>query len=247
MCRPSDERQHAVGLSTGGIVACGCGRLDRAPSALGRAALIAEARVHVRQPERVAGRECNIVQSRDARLVWQQHVDALAPSAQKVERVCLLLRDLHHPSIAIRPFRQPLQPARGHIQMQHGFRIRVHARGTFGGAREPCDGLVYQIGAGVVIRERRRQFVHSIAIQRFEGSSRAKMELAAAAGEQTVVGHVLSQRVLEHVRRLFAPGTFEEELEAAQLGELVRDGCARAPTPSAAPASRSPADDRSAP
>ena len=43
-------------------------------------------------------------------------------------------RDVEHPSIAFRAFGQALQPARGEIEVQDGFRIGIHARRPIGRA-----------------------------------------------------------------------------------------------------------------
>src|SRR5205814_171304 len=112
------QRQHAVRLSKRRAIAGRGGGFDRASRALGRAALIAKAAVHVREPERVPPEKLLVGKPREASLMRMQDLDAFRESSEEVERMGMRQRHVHHPPIAIWTLRQPLQPPSGEIEMR---------------------------------------------------------------------------------------------------------------------------------
>ena len=170
----------------------------------------------------MGSRERDVIQPRDTRLVRHQHVDAFAPSAEKVERVRLLDCHVHEPSIPIGTVRQALQPAGGEIEMQDGLGVGVDACRSIGGACQPAYRFGHEVGSRIVIRERGRQFVEPVRSLLFEGTRGAKVDLTTATREETVIGDVLGKGVLEYVQRFVASRPFEQKLLSTQLVELAR-------------------------
>ena len=213
------EREQAMGLAERRLVARFGSRCDRALRAGGRAALVAETAVHVRQPERVRAAERSIVEPREPGFVRNKHVDALAEAAQKVQRMGVAKGDVQHAAVTLVAFRHALQTPGREIEVKDGLRVRIHTGRAFRRPKQPRHRFVDQIGARIVIGERRRHLVETIAVQLLERPRRLQVELAPAARQQAVVGHVLGQRMLEDEHRLIAAGALVHELLAAELGQ----------------------------
>ena len=116
-------------------------------------------------------------------------------------------------------FGQTLQTPGGEIEVKDGLRVRIHAGGALRRSQQPRHRFVDQIRARIVIGERRGHLVETVAVQLLERPRRLQVELAPAARQQAVVGHVLGERMLEDEHRLIAAGALVHELLAAQLGQ----------------------------
>jgi hypothetical protein len=80
------EREQAMGLAEGGVVARAPGMRDGAVGVVRGDRLLAEAAVHVGQPEVVPPGEVRVVEPGHAVLVPQEHLHALLEAPQEVER-----------------------------------------------------------------------------------------------------------------------------------------------------------------
>jgi hypothetical protein len=74
------------------------------------------------------------------------------------------------------------------------------------------------------MRQHRRQLVDPRRIQRLERLSGSAVQVAPARNDQGGLGHILGQRVLEHVDRLLRAGLLVQELKARELEQMRREG-----------------------
>ena len=217
----SFEHQQSMRLAKRLLVTRLCRGLDRAGGVVGGAALVSQAAVHVRKPERIGRCQCRLVETGEPGLVRQQHLDAFLETSEEVQRMRVPQRHIQHPAIAVRVLGKPLQPAGGKVEVQNRFRIGVDARGPIRGAGQPAHRLVHEIGAHVVIGKLGGQVV-AIAIQPDERFRRAQVQLAACAGQQAVVRDVLRQRVLEDDCGFVGVRFLVQKLEPTQFPQFHR-------------------------
>ena len=107
------------------------------------------------------------------------------------------------------------------VEMRDGLVVRVHARRFVGHAHQIRHSLLGQIRTRVVIRERALDFVDPIGMEGLERFCRPHVQRLPPRPEQTVVGDILGERMLEHVRRIAGFVPLVEKLEAAQLQQVV--------------------------
>ena len=117
------------------------------------------------------------------------------------------------------------------LEMRDGLVIRIDARRLVGHANQIGHRLLGQIRTRVVIRERALDFVDPIGIQGFERLCRPHVQRLPPRPEQTVVGDILGERMLEHVRRIAGFIPLVEKLQASQLQQVVFESARTFPQP----------------
>src|SRR5262249_24898699 len=91
------------------------------------------------------------------------------------------------------------------------------------------DRLLGFLGLGVVMRQTVVYLFETVGEERLEGAAGGGMELAALLAGQGLVRHLLSQRMLEHVRASPSVGPLVEELQLGQTGHVSPEGALAAP------------------
>src|SRR5438874_12766334 len=79
------------------------------------------------------------------------------------------------------------------------FGVGEEARGAIARINQARGRLIPLLAVQEMLPDNAREFGNALAEQRFHGFADAPVQFAAARREQTLVGHVLSQRVLEAV------------------------------------------------
>ena len=210
------EGEEAVRLGADDLVADLLRHLDRASRVGHGPALVAQAAVHVREPEGPGGRECLVAGAHEPGLLPQEDVHALPEPSQEIERVRLAKGDVDHAAVALAAFSQPLQAAVRQVEVEDGLRVGVDPRRQLRHADEPADGLVGEVRARVMMRERRRDLVQPVRVDLEERPRHPLVQRAARPRQEAVVGHFLREGVLDDVDRVLA-GTLVQELEPPQL------------------------------
>src|SRR5204862_5663800 len=78
---------------------------------------------------------------------------------------------------------------------------RVDARGSGAGSAVIVEGAAVVAGGASVVGGHAGEFVEPVGVQRFDRVERPRMELLAAAAQETAVGRLLDQGVLEGAER----------------------------------------------
>src|SRR5688572_26399132 len=81
------QHQQSMCLAERLLVTRPGGGLDRAGGVVEGAALVSQAAVHVRQPERIGRCQCRLVETGEPGLVRQQHLDAFSETPEEVQRM----------------------------------------------------------------------------------------------------------------------------------------------------------------
>ena len=97
------------------------------------------------------------------------------------------------------------------------FRV-VETRARFeGGLEQVVDGLPPRFAAGEVEGQGLVELGEAVGVQLLDHLARAAMQLAALLAEQRLVGHIVRQRVLEHVFQLWRAGLLVDQLYRSEL------------------------------